>query len=140
MDSVLIQRLLMNLITNAVDASPDGGEIRVEIVRLMRTEPSRDWFRVRVSDQGNGIPADDMNRLFKPYFTTKKTGDENRGFGLGLAICRKIASLHGASLTVQSELGRGTTVNLDLPNRQKVSIPAAPAEPVVVPTAQPLRS
>ena len=131
MDAVLIQRLLMNVLANAVDASPEGAEVRVELVRLVKTEANRDWFRLRVVDFGTGIAAEDFNRLFQPYFTTKKTGDETRGFGLGLAICRKIASLHGGSLTVQSELGRGTTVNLDLPNRQKAGISPAVAQPLV---------
>ena len=117
MDRVLIRRLLSNLFANAVDASPQHGRIEIEIIRLMKTDPERDWFRIRVTDHGGGIPSENMHRIFQPYFTTKKTGDEDRGFGLGLAICRKIATLHGGSLVISSEVGKGTVVNLDLPNR-----------------------
>ena len=123
MDRVLIRRLLSNIIANAVDASAQKGRIEIEIIRLMKTDPERDWFRVRVTDHGSGIPSENMQRIFQPYFTTKKTGDEDRGFGLGLAICRKIASLHGGSLVLSSEIGKGTVVNLDLPNRHKALTP-----------------
>ena len=119
MDMVLVQRLIANIVSNAVDASQDGGEIRIELIRLVKTDAARDWLRVRVTDRGTGIRTEDMPRIFQPYFTTKRTGDEGRGFGLGLAICRKIATLHGGSLTLTSEIGKGTVVNLDLPNRQK---------------------
>lgn len=119
MDHVLIRRLLSNVISNAVDASPKDGVINVEIIPLLKSEMKRDWFRIRIADHGSGIPPEDLERIFKPYFTTKKTGDEDRGFGLGLAICRKIANLHGGSLSVSSQVGKGTAVNLDLPNRQK---------------------
>lgn len=132
-DAVLIQRLLTNLIANAIDASPDGAEIRVEVVRLAKTEAARDWTRVRVIDRGAGIRQEDIDRIFQPYFTTKKTGDEDRGFGLGLAICRKIATLHGGYLSVQSEVGKGTTVSLDLPSSSKpgIAAPLSPARPLL---------
>ena len=127
MDRVLIRRLISNLIANAVDASQPGGRIDVEISRLLKTDAERDWFRIRVTDHGSGIPSENLHRIFQPYFTTKKTGDEDRGFGLGLAICRKIASLHGGSLGVSSEVGKGTVVSLDLPNRHKIlKVPHAP--------------
>ncbi len=137
MDQVLIQRLLTNVISNAIDASPDGGEIRVEIIRLVKTDAARDWLRVRVTDHGTGIRPEHLDRVFQPYFTTKKTGDEERGFGLGLAICRKIASLHGGNLSVASQLGRGTVVNLDLPNRQKPGKPIPTVLSTVTPSPQP---
>ena len=136
MDSVLIQRLQINVIANAIDASRSDSEIRIELLRLVKTETNRDWYRVRITDQGTGISPDDQKRIFQPYFTTKKTGDENRGFGLGLAICRKIATLHGGNLVVQSELGRGTTVNLDLPSRQKGGISPAVPPPLAPSTSQ----
>jgi signal transduction histidine kinase len=119
MDQILIQRLLTNVVSNAIDASPEGGVIHVEIIRLVKTDAARDWLRVRIADHGSGIRPEHLDRIFQPYFTTKKTGDEERGFGLGLAICRKIASLHGGSLGVSSDLGKGTIFNIDLPNRQK---------------------
>jgi signal transduction histidine kinase len=136
MDQVLIQRLLANLISNGIDASSEGDEINVELIRLAKTDAARDWLRVRVSDHGGGIPSENLGRIFQPYFTTKKTGDENRGFGLGLVICRKIATLHGGNLTVQSDPGRGTAVNLDLPNRQKPAKSEPPNPKPVAPTPE----
>ncbi len=111
---VLVQRLLANLIANAVDASEPGGLIRVILTRT-NMEKGREWVRIQVIDNGSGIPPEVRDRIFEPYFSTKKTGDSERGFGLGLAICRKIATLHGGTLTVASEVGRGTTFSLDLP-------------------------
>jgi signal transduction histidine kinase len=134
MDQVLIRRLLTNILANAVDASKEGDTLDVEVIRLVKTDAERDWFRVRVTDHGSGIPTENLDRIFQPYFSTKKTGDENRGFGLGLAICRKIAALHGGNLVVSSEVGRGTIVNLDLPNRQKTAKASPPASLVTTGT------
>lgn len=128
MDEVLIQRLLGNLISNAVDASQPGAEVRVELERLVKTEAARDWLRIRVIDHGEGIPKENLERVVTPYFTTKNRGDEGRGFGLGLAICRKIAALHGGHLTIRSQVKKGTVVQLDLPSRQN-------KQPVHVPSA-----
>ncbi len=119
MDEVLIQRTVANIISNAVDASAENSTIRVELVRLIKTEVGREWLRVRVIDTGEGIRPEDLSRIFTPYFTTKNRGDEDRGFGLGLAICRKIIHLHGGNLTVTSKLKKGTTVQIDLPSRQQ---------------------
>ena len=118
MDEVLIQRLLANLISNAIDASAIDAVIRVELVRLMKNDAGRDWLRIRILDEGEGIRKEDLNRVFTPYFTTKDRGDEGRGFGLGLAICRKIVNLHGGNLSIASQLKKGTTVQVDLPSRQ----------------------
>ena len=129
LDEVLIQRLIANLISNAIDASPEGSTIRVELVSLAKTEASRDWLRVRIIDQGEGIRKEDLNRIFTPYFTTKNHGDENRGFGLGLAICRKIVNLHGGNVSISSQLKKGTTVEIDLPSRQQQIQPPTVAQP-----------
>ena len=117
-DEVLIQRLIGNLIGNAIDASPSGSKIKIQGVRLGKTETTRDWYRLSVSDQGEGISAANLKKVSTPYFTTKDRGSHTRGFGLGLAICRKIAHLHGGQITIVSELHKGTTVNVDLPSRQ----------------------
>jgi signal transduction histidine kinase len=117
-DSVLIQRLISNILSNAIDASPPGSKIFIELQLLARTEQRRDWVRIRVIDQGEGISQENLDRIASPYFTTKDKGDETRGFGLGLSICRKIVHLHGGTLRIFSEEKKGTVVQVDLPSRQ----------------------
>jgi signal transduction histidine kinase len=117
MDAVLIKRLLCNLLSNAVDASHQGGRIEVLLVPLPKTELSRDWHRLKIVDHGEGISAENLQRVFTPYFTTKNTGDGRRGFGLGLAIARKIVHLHGGTLSIASQERKGATVQVDLPNK-----------------------
>jgi len=130
MDDVLIQRLLNNLITNAIDASMPGDEIRVELERLGKTDAAREWFRLRIVDHGEGIPKENLDRVVRPYFTTKDRGDEARGFGLGLAISRRIVALHGGQFTITSQFRRGTTVQIDLPSRPlNATLPAKAPEP-----------
>jgi signal transduction histidine kinase len=129
MDKSLIKRTIANVLGNAIDASSTGTEIRVELDALEKTEPERDWFRIRVIDQGEGIDPANMSRVFTPYFTTKNRGDEQRGFGLGLSICRKVVQIHGGSLKIASEPKKGTTVSIDLPDHQPRK-PASQLEPV----------
>jgi signal transduction histidine kinase len=128
MDAVLIQRLIVNLISNAIDASAPGGFLEVRLERLPRSEVARDWVRLRVVDHGEGISKENLSRVQTPYFTTKNRGDSNRGFGLGLAICRKIVNLHGGNLSIASQLKKGTTVQVDLPTRQ--TAPTMPQVPL----------
>ena len=117
MDAVLIKRLVSNLLSNAVDASPYGSQIEIQLASLPKTELSRDWFRLKIVDQGEGISPENLRRVFTPYFTTKNTGDGKRGFGLGLAIARKIVHLHGGNLSIASKEKKGTTVQVDLPSK-----------------------
>jgi signal transduction histidine kinase len=117
MDAVLIKRLLCNLLSNAVDASPSGSLINIQLAPLPKTELSRDWFRLKIVDHGEGISQENLRRVFTPYFTTKNTGDGKRGFGLGLAIARKIVHLHGGNLSIASKEKQGTTVQVDLPSK-----------------------
>jgi signal transduction histidine kinase len=128
MDSVLLQRLVANLVSNAIDASAPGSTIHVRLERLPKSDGARDWVRLRVVDQGEGISKENLSRVLTPYFTTKNRGDSNRGFGLGLAICRKIVNLHGGNLSIASQIKKGTTVQVDLPTRQ--SAPTMPTIPV----------
>jgi signal transduction histidine kinase len=117
MDAVLIKRLLCNLLSNAVDASPSGSEIEIQLASLPRSEVSRDWYRLKVIDRGEGISPENLRRVFTPYFTTKNTGDGKRGSGLGLAIARHIVHLHGGNLSIVSKEKKGTTVQVDLPSK-----------------------
>jgi signal transduction histidine kinase len=118
LDTVLIQRLVSNLLGNAGDASPNGAEIEVQLAPLAQTEASRDWFRLQIIDHGAGISRENLPHVFRPYFTTKNRGSGKRGFGLGLAICRKIVVLHGGNMNITSTEKKGTTVIVDLPNRR----------------------
>ena len=110
-DRVLLQRMLVNLLTNAIDASASGG-----VVTISAREIRPGWLRLDVSDQGTGISQENLARIFDPYFTTKEFGDELRGFGLGLTIAQKIALLHHGEISVSSRTGHGTTFSVDLPN------------------------
>jgi signal transduction histidine kinase len=67
-------------------------------------------------DHGSGISKENLKMVFQPYFTTKDRGSGKRGFGLGLAICKKIVVLHGGYLNLESEEKKGTTVIVDLPS------------------------
>jgi len=109
-DTVLLQRLLVNLLNNAIDASARGGE-----VRLTAEGPVAGMITLRVIDQGCGMDEATRARIFDPYFTTKEFGEEVRGFGLGLTISQRIAHLHHGRITVESRPGAGTTLIVDLP-------------------------
>jgi len=117
-DSVMVQRLLVNVLSNAIDASPEGAAVQIHLSRLPQADGSRDWVRIKVVDAGEGISSENLERVFKPYFTTKDRGDGTRGFGLGLAIARRIVQLHGGHLRIASVEKKGTTVEVDLPAKQ----------------------
>lgn len=123
-DPVLLQRLLSNLVFNAIDASPAGSSVTVRAVQLPVVPGRAPWIRLQIIDRGVGISRENLNRVFAPYFTTKNLGDQTRGFGLGLTICQKIVHLHRGTITLHSTEGRGTTVQIDLP-----ADPPPPASP-----------
>ncbi|WP_437291668.1 ATP-binding protein [Sorangium sp. So ce406] len=101
---------LLNVIGNAIDATPRGGAVEVEAHPV----PCRDIEGVQfeVHDTGCGIRAEDLERLFEPFFTTKPPG---RGTGLGLALTQRFIQGNGGNIRVESELGAGTTVRMWLP-------------------------
>jgi signal transduction histidine kinase len=109
-DAVLLQRLLANLVSNAIDASTHGQEVHITV-----TNDANEWVRFRVADNGCGIRAEHLDRVFDPYFTTKQFGDETRGFGLGLTISEKIVNLHSGRISIASAVGTGSTVIVELP-------------------------
>jgi two-component system cell cycle sensor histidine kinase/response regulator CckA len=116
-----LDQVLMNLVVNARDAMPDGGEIRVEtrVVRLSepllrdRAEvPPGRYVTLRVRDQGCGIPPDKLTRIFEPFFTTKRTGE---GTGLGLSMAYGIVKQTGGYIFVDSVVDVGTTFTIYCP-------------------------
>lgn len=103
-DRELLRNCLFNFITNAAQAMPGGGTITLGAGFHDQS------FRLTFADQGQGIPAEDLPRIFQPYFTTKEAG-----IGLGLAITERIIREHGGTIAVASEPGRGTIFTIMLP-------------------------
>jgi two-component system NtrC family sensor kinase len=104
-DKRQLEQVFLNLVLNARDAMPGGGELSVETA-----SDARDVY-VRFADTGLGVPADNLSRIFEPYFTTK----QDRGTGLGLAICQRIVGQHGGRIGAESELGQGAVFTIQLP-------------------------
>jgi signal transduction histidine kinase len=105
-DPMLVRHVLGNLVSNAVDAMPEGGRLKVRAWR------NGEAFSIAVSDTGAGIAAEDRRRIFEPFFTTKPSG---QGTGLGLAITREIASALQGRIEVDSDPGQGSTFVLTFP-------------------------
>jgi len=99
-----LEQIFVNLLTNARDASPEGGEV------VCRLETAGESVRVTVADRGAGVPAG-AEKIFQPFYTTKKSG----GTGLGLAISRDIARRHGGEIALVPRDGGGTEARVDLP-------------------------
>jgi signal transduction histidine kinase len=107
-DPERLQQLFLNLFMNAVDAMPDGGELRVAL------ESTADGtIQITVTDDGQGIPERDLPRIFEPFFTSKEAGTGN---GLGLMVANGIVKDHGGSVEVKSEQGQGTEFRILLPS------------------------
>lgn len=106
-DQDQMQQVFLNLLLNARDAMPEGGELRINTLFV---EEAREVV-VEFEDTGQGIPADALPHVFDPFFTTKRAGA-----GLGLAVCYGIVTAHGGRITVESRDGRGTTVRVALPS------------------------
>lgn len=106
-----IEQILVNLVTNAVDAI---GEIGDHGVVTVEVRPSDDGNRaiVEVRDTGSGVPPAMLEKIFEPFFTTK---DADKGTGLGLPVVREIVTSYGGNVEVESEIGKGTTFRFDLP-------------------------
>ena len=98
----------MNLITNAIEAMPDGGTLRIAAGAV----DSRRGIWLTVGDTGTGIAEEDLQRIFEPFYSTKLDG---KGVGLGLSMVYGIVREHGGSVTVDSRIGRGTTFRITLP-------------------------
>ena len=107
-DADQLQQVFLNLLLNARDAMPDGGELEVST----RYDSSANEIVVEVADNGSGIAAENRAHIFDPFFTTKPTG---KGTGLGLAVCYGIVSAHDGRIEVERNNGQGTRVRVTLP-------------------------
>jgi signal transduction histidine kinase len=107
-----LKQVFMNLLVNAFQAIEEkiGGRPETGLIRL-RTEVQGDCVVVSVSDNGTGIAPENLARIFDPFFTTKKVGV---GTGLGLSSCYSIVRRNGGTITVESQVGRGSTFQVQL--------------------------
>jgi len=107
-DQSRLQQALVNLLLNAIQAMPDGGELTLTI----EPDPRSGDIRIDVKDTGIGIPKEQLDLIFDPFFTTKKEGE---GTGLGLSVTYNIIQRHNGRITVESKLGEGTRFSIFLP-------------------------
>jgi PAS domain S-box-containing protein len=111
-----MSRVINNIMINASQAMPDGGIIKLSARNAVIDDsveiplPPGRYVKVAIQDQGTGIPRENLSRVFDPYFTTRPTGN-----GLGLASCYSIVRKHGGHITLDSEVGIGTTIHIYLP-------------------------
>ncbi|WP_171099104.1 ATP-binding protein [Ruegeria sp. HKCCD7255] len=137
-DKRQLEQVLMNLVVNAGDAMPEGGEIRIEteilsldqpLTRDRATVPVGEYVTVKVIDSGTGIAVDKLQKIFEPFFTTKRTGE---GTGLGLSTVYGIVKQTGGFIFVDSVVGQGSEFTVYLP--VSVALPEeTPKGPATVP-------
>jgi len=139
-DKRQLEQVLMNLVVNARDAMPAGGEIRIETEGLLLSEawerdrvilPPGSYVSVKVSDHGHGIPADKLQKVFEPFYTTKRTGE---GTGLGLSTAYGIIKQSGGYIFVDSVVGQGTCFTLLFPGHELTP------QTLATPSPAPIRS
>ena len=109
LDREQIKQVLLNVLLNAVDATPEDGTIFVETAPIKKNG-SLDYVQIVVKDTGRGIPEDDLDKVFTPFFTTK-----HEGSGLGLAISHQIIQEHQGTIEVESTINQGTTFRINIP-------------------------
>ena len=107
-----IEQILLNLVINARQAMPRGGQLRLEVRENRRTHMAE----IRVTDTGVGIPPDQLRLIFEPFYTTKEPDEHGHGgSGLGLSVCRQIVEQHHGRIRVESVVGKGSTFTVKLP-------------------------
>ncbi|OGR88659.1 MAG: hypothetical protein A3A86_06375 [Elusimicrobia bacterium RIFCSPLOWO2_01_FULL_60_11] len=110
LNSSQIQQVIINLCNNAIDAMPKGGTITLRTRRVQ--DLGKDAIQIQVQDTGAGISKENQNKVFESFFTTKEVG---KGTGLGLSISHEIVQKHGGTITLESQMGIGTTFTIRIP-------------------------
>jgi PAS domain S-box-containing protein len=112
-DKSQMYQVFLNLFLNAIQAMPNGGELKIEVnptVSYSQDRANQNFIKVVISDTGKGIPTNIIHRIFDPFFTTKP-----KGIGLGLSITYQIIKKHGGTIKVESKLEKGTSFIINLP-------------------------
>jgi len=113
-DPQQLEQVLVNLFLNAIDAMSDGGQLTVKAA-LKLVSGNAPFVIITVKDDGHGIEPSDLPMIFQPFFSAKK----GKGMGLGLPISDRIIKNHGGTIEVESEIGKGTTFRIHLPQNQR---------------------
>lgn len=132
-----IQQVLLNLLINARQAMPNGGQVTIKLEH----DASGEMVDLVVRDTGAGIPADKLPSIFDPFFTTKHGPDETGkgGTGLGLSCCRQVIEAHRGRIRVESTVGKGTAFTLKLPiAKSRTAVQPGAISESVFATSQPL--
>ena len=110
-DRQRIEQVILNILSNAIKYTPDGGKIDIKLTQIPKK-----FLRIEIADNGIGIPDDDIGHLFERFYRVEKSRTQDAGgTGLGLAIAKELVEAHGGRISVKSTLGEGTTVTIDLP-------------------------
>ncbi len=133
-DQTQLHQVIVNIINNAVDAMEDEGIVTMRITRLLANNTflsqfpdliANNYYKIDIHDTGRGMDQTTLERIFEPFFTTKEVG---KGTGLGLSTVHAILKEHHGAITVESQLGHGTTFTLLLPEYQPDKLPNKPKE------------
>ncbi len=113
LDEAKMEQVLVNLIQNAADAMPHGGQLTIRAqLKSLPENGKTPWVQIEIQDSGTGMEPHVLERVFDPFFTTK-----NKGTGLGLSIVKKIVESHQGRISIESETNRGTRITIQLPTR-----------------------
>lgn len=125
-DPILIRHALFNLLMNAAQASAPTSPVAIVLAAEPHRESGAPGWALKVADQGRGVARDVLDKIFTPFFTTRKDGT-----GLGLTVVQHVALLHGGYVTLQSESGHGTEFAVWLPETPAMTLPADPHKPLL---------
>jgi signal transduction histidine kinase/DNA-binding response OmpR family regulator len=134
-DARKLKQVVVNLLSNAVKFTPSGGSIRMRAYQLKRSREAQqmgsrrrnEWFEIAVTDTGIGINPEDQEKLFTAFMQVDGSlARRHEGTGLGLALSKRLAELHGGTITIKSEIGKGSTFTARLPLK-----PRPPGEPQI---------
>jgi signal transduction histidine kinase/DNA-binding response OmpR family regulator/ligand-binding sensor domain-containing protein len=130
-DEDKLEKVLYNLLSNAIKFTPEGGEVRLQAATVPdAARPHVPAVQITVRDNGRGMTADELERVFNRFYQGKRHYADAQGTGIGLALTRELVELHGGHIGVESRPGEGTAFTVTLP-----LLPAADVAPVTVPTA-----
>jgi PAS domain S-box-containing protein len=123
-----LSQVFLNLVLNAAQAIPEG-QAHNNSIRLITRRLDMGRVQIEVQDTGSGIPPESLGRIFDPFFTTRRVGE---GTGLGLSICHGIITNLGGEITVESQMGKGTTFRVILPSLEPRTRPRTPGQPTPI--------